>query len=308
MTTIFHKKPIIGNPSTEFKLFSRDLEYNGITIAGKARLAGRLDDSTDWRKDFIFWSRGGATVGIAHIYEGPKDMRAQKEEAIRQTMVDYGFSGGQAKTFLRLVSNPTIMVKAFARGIVSAEQMKTVKEKSLLQKIGDWMSENRLLLDGHIVDLADLRLVRKRIEMNPNTPEAREFLNQAQKPSSHTREKSNEVEHWAGAVGFTGIMANTLFNDDFEKMTRETTNNDYEEFSSRMDEIHRESQENWDAMGNSMTETMDSMMAESIATMDSMSSDSFSGTDYSSDITSSFNDDFGSGSSMSGSDSFGPDF
>ena len=163
--------------TAEIEALFQDIETHGVTIVGRKALANRLVAADDWRQDFIFWSRGGAVIGLAHIYDGPKTERKDREVQIQETMRKHGFTPRAAKTYTRLMSHPSLMAKVYAQGAITRDQMQTVEDRSLLHKIGAWLSgRNRNLLDQHEVDLADLRLVRRMIEQDPDTPAAREFL------------------------------------------------------------------------------------------------------------------------------------
>lgn len=121
----------------EIEDFLRDIETHGITIVGRGAMAGRLRAAENWRDDFVFWARGGITVGLAHVYGGPKAERREREERIMKTMAQHGFSDRTAKTYVQMISHPTIMARAYAQGVVNLEQMQTVEKKSILQRVGD---------------------------------------------------------------------------------------------------------------------------------------------------------------------------
>lgn len=177
----------IRERNADIKSLVKDLEALGVTIVGKKALIGRLNAADDWRQDFIFWSRGGAAIGLAHVYEGPKAERKDRETRIEMTMQRHGFTPLAAATYTDLLSHPSIMAKAYAQGAVTREQMRTVEEKSLLHKIGAWMNgRSRTLLHTHEVRMAEAKLLRRVIERDPNSPAARRFLGTAseQTPSN----------------------------------------------------------------------------------------------------------------------------
>lgn len=86
------KQGKIGGQAAEIEDFLQDIESYGVTIVGRKALAGRLGAADDWRQDFIFWSRGGASIGLAHIYEGPRAERRDCERRIQRTMIAHGFT------------------------------------------------------------------------------------------------------------------------------------------------------------------------------------------------------------------------
>lgn len=298
---------VVRGRAADIESLLQDLETHGITIVGRNALSGRLNAAKNWRQDFIFWARAGATIGLAHVYEGPKAERRERETQIRETMLAHEFSKWSAEMYLRMISNPTIMAQAYAQGVVNLEQMQTVEKKSILRRLGDWLTGRNKLVDGHAARVADIRLVRRMIERDPDSPEARAYLGG---PSGYQGRSEAQgtamlagVSYAALALGSLEEHMDNIGNDPaaafVEKMHQDDLDRDIDACMAFADQSRHDF--------DSTPSYLDSDNYGSDFGSSSFSSDSF-GSDFGSDSwssTSSF-DDFGSSSFSS--DSFGSDF
>jgi len=204
------KQGKIGGQAGEIEDFLRDIEAHGVTIVGRKALAGRLRAAEDWRQDFLFWSRGGASIGLTHIYEGPKAERKDRERSIQKTMIEHGFMPLAADTYTRLLSHPSIMAKAYAEGVVTREQMQTVEKKSLLHKIGAWLDGRKVLLKDHDVRMADAKLYRRVAERNASAPSVRKAVTETGRhEGAHVApgRQDHGAEMVVGAAAVAGVLA-----------------------------------------------------------------------------------------------------
>lgn len=268
----------------------QDIEAHGVAIIGRNALCRKLNASEDWRLDFIFWARGGVAVGMAHIYEGPKAERREREKRIRETMFEHGFQEWSADMYIRMISNPTIMAKAYSMGVVSLEQMQTVEKKSILKKLGDWLTGWRKPVD----DRPGARMITKMAKVQRFG--SRHALASV---STATILGSN-----LAADGLEGYMMNNHDNSDparyyAEKMHNDDIERDMDACMALADKSLHDFYE---------TSSMNSSDSFDDAFGTELWSSGSSFDDFSSSSSSSFSsDDFGSGS-MSGSGSFGPDW
>jgi hypothetical protein len=289
-----HQKKDNGQATAIGWLFT-DLEDLGVSIVGKAELAARLNLAENWRQDFIFWARAGASIGLAHIYEGPKAERREREARIRETMFDHGFSAKAGEAYVRLISHPTIMTQAYARGVVNLEQMQTVEKRSVLKKIGDLLTGRAKLVGGHTARMAEWKLIGEAMKRDPNGPAAKAF---GQAFGDHN---AGDGRHTA--VGVAASLGGHMAIDGLAEHTMLGHDDDGQEHAMR---ISRASQEADDFVQQAADDWRDRNMEETMESMRSFGeNDSFE--DFGSSTASSFpTDDFGSGS-MSGSGSFGMD-